>query len=167
MKFYEASSAFKRALASMQPGDTIFASELAGEFTLPADPKIRLAFIAGGIGVTPFRSMLRDLIDRGEARPIVMVYATERQEDIAYRDVLDAARQKLGVRTVHAVAQGAERGQYNGRIDERLLRPPSRLHERIFYVSGPQAMVRAIRKTLRDMGVSRQRIKVDFFPGFS
>jgi ferredoxin-NADP reductase len=108
------------------------------------------------------------LIDRGEARPIVMVYATERQEDIAYRDVLDAARQRLGVRTVHAVAHGAERGQYNGRIDEKLLRAAiPDFHERIFYVSGPQAMVKAIRQTLRGMGVSRQRIKVDFFPGFS
>jgi ferredoxin-NADP reductase len=168
VKFYAASSAFKRALASMRPGDTIFASELAGDFTLPSNPKTKLAFLAGGIGVTPFRSMLRHLIDHNEARPIVMLYATERQEDIAYRELLDEAEERLGIRKVHAVARGARRGQYGGYIDEKLLRAAiPDFRERTFYVSGPQAMVKALRATLRGMGVRRSRIKVDFFPGFS
>ena len=65
----------------------------------------KLAFLAGGIGITPFRSMLQYLLDRNEARPIVVLYGNERQQDIAYRDVLDAARRELGIRTVHAVAR--------------------------------------------------------------
>ncbi len=168
VKFYPAASAFKRALGAMAPGDTIYAAQLAGSFTLPADPDVKLAFLAGGIGMTPFRSMLQHLIDRGEARPIVVLYGTERQQDIAYRDVLDAARRKLGIRTVYAVARGAESGQYSGYIDARLVReaiPDYR--ERTFYISGPQAMVKALRHTLRTMGVRRSRIKVDFFPGFA
>ena len=153
----------------MQPGDTIFAAELAGDFTLPADPNTKLAFIAGGIGITPFRSMLQYLIDRDETRPIVMLYGNERQEDIAYRDVLDAAERELGIRTDPRGGAGRrQRGQYPGHIDARLVRaaiPDYR--ERIFYISGPQAMVKAIRRTLRGMGVRRSRIKVDFFPGFA
>ncbi len=168
VKFYPKSSAFKRALAAMAPGDTIHASQLSGSFTLPADPRTKLAFLAGGVGITPFRSMLQYLIDRHEPRPIVVLYGNDREEDIAYRDVLDEAERELGIRTVHAIARGARHGQYPGFIDARLVRaaiPDYR--ERIFYISGPQAMVKALREMLLAMGVRRSRIKTDFFPGFA
>ena len=168
VKFYGKPSAFKRALGDMAPGDTIHAAQIAGNFTLPSDPDKKLAFLAGGIGITPFRSMLQYLIDEGEARPIVVLYGCESQEDIAYGDVLDAAERKLGIRTVYAVARGTRRGQYPGYIDARLVRaaiPDYR--ERTFYISGPQAMVKTLRHTLTGMGVHRSRIKVDFFPGFA
>jgi ferredoxin-NADP reductase len=169
VKFYPRASTFKRALGAMQPGDRIFASQLAGSFTLPADPRRKLAFIAGGIGITPFRSMLQYLVDRGEARPIVVVYGNERMRDIAYRDVLDAARERLGIPTHYAVAkETAPKGVYPGIIDARFIRyavPDFR--DRVFYVSGPQTMVAAVRRTLRRMGVRRSRIKVDLFTGFA
>ncbi|TPN83235.1 hypothetical protein FJ987_11795 [Mesorhizobium sp. CU2] len=168
VKFYPQSSAFKRALAAMKPGSSIHAAQLAGDFTLPSDPDVKLAFLAGGIGITPFRSMLRYLLDRNEPRPIVVLYGTERQEDIAYRDVLGAARRELGIKTFHAVALGAGRGQYPGYIDSRLVRLaiPDYL-ERTFFISGPQIMVKALRRTLLAMGVRRAKIKVDYFPGFA
>lgn len=168
VKFYPQSSAFKRALGSMKAGCTIHASQLAGDFTLPSNAETKIAFLAGGIGVTPFRSMLQYLVDRKEVRPIVVLYGTESQEDIAYRDVLGAARRELGIRTFHAVAKGAERGQYPGHIDARLvqLTMPDYL-ERTFYISGPQAMVKALRQTLLAMGVRRSKLKVDYFPGFA
>jgi len=168
VKFYPQSSAFKRALGAMKPGATIHASQLAGDFTLPSDSKTKIAFLAGGIGITPFRSMLQYLIDREEVRPIVVLYGTEGQHDIAYQDVLALARRELGIRTFHAVAKGAERGQYPGYIDARLVRltMPDYL-ERTFYISGPQVMVKALRRKLLAMGVRRSRIKVDYFPGFA
>ncbi|MEO5757575.1 MAG: RnfABCDGE type electron transport complex subunit D, partial [Mesorhizobium sp.] len=168
VKFYPTSSAFKQALGRMKPGSTIHASQLAGDFTLPADLETKVAFLAGGIGITPFRSMLQYLIDQKEKRPILLLYGTESQEDIAYREVLGAARRELGIRTVHAVANGAKRGQYPGYIDERLvqLAIPDYM-ERTFYISGPQAMVKALRPKLLAMGIRRSKIKVDYFPGFA
>ncbi|TPI12991.1 hypothetical protein FJW06_15095 [Mesorhizobium sp. B4-1-3] len=167
-KFYPRSSAFKQALSTMKPGSTIHASQLAGDFILPADPETKIAFLAGGIGITPFRSMLQYLIDIHEKRPIVVLYGAETQQDIAYRDVLDTAKRELAVKTVLAVARGAERGQYPGYIDARLVRLviPDYM-ERIFYISGPQAMVKALREKLLAMGVRRSKIKVDYFPGFA
>ena len=168
VKFYPQSSAFKRMLGAMKPGSTIHASQLAGDFTLPANPQTKIAFLAGGIGITPFRSMLQYLIDSHERRPIVVLYGAETQQDIAYRDVLGAARRELGIRTVLAVARGAERGQYPGYIDARLVRLAIPDYpERTFYISGPQAMVKALRDTLLAMGVRRSKIKVDYFPGFA
>ncbi len=168
VKFYPRSSAFKQALAMMTPGSTIHASQLAGDFTLPADPQTKIAFLAGGIGITPFRSMLQYLIDSRERRPIILLYGVETQRDVAYRDVLFAAKRELGISTVLAVARDAEGRQYPGYIDARLVRLaiPDYL-ERIFYISGPQVMVKALREELRAMGVRRSKIKVDYFPGFA
>jgi ferredoxin-NADP reductase/Na+-translocating ferredoxin:NAD+ oxidoreductase RnfD subunit len=168
VKFYPQSSAFKRELMSMKQGSTIHAAQLAGNFTLPSRRDTKIAFLAGGIGITPFRSMLQYLLDRGERRPIVVLYGTEGQQDIAYRDVLAAARRELGIETIHAVARGSQRGQYPGYIDETLIRGAiPDFTERTFYISGPQGMVKALRKTLLAMGVRRSRIKVDYFPGFA
>jgi ferredoxin-NADP reductase len=168
VKVYPESSAFKRTLVAMSPGDAIHATQVAGDFTLPADPEVKLAFLAGGIGITPFRSMLQYLIDRNEERPIVVLYGNETGDGIAYRDVLDAAERDLGIPTVYAVAKGATEEQYPGYIDARLVRAAiPDFRERTFYISGPQAMVKVLRHTLRRMGVWRSKIKVDFFPGFA
>lgn len=170
VKFYPEASTFKRALAAMQPGDEIYASQLGGSFVLPKDPNRKLAFVAGGIGITPFRSMLQDLLDRRERRPIVMLYGNARVADIAYRDVIDRAARELGIRTAYAAAAEPEpiQGVYPGFIDAKLIEQqvPDYL-ERTFYVSGPHAMVTLLKRTLRKMGVSPFRIKTDFFPGLA
>lgn len=170
VKFNPDGSAFKRGLALMKPGDQIVAAQLAGNFVLPDDPEEKLVFIAGGIGITPFRSMLRYLVDRGEKRPIVVLYGNASAQDIAYMDVLEQAREQLGIRTIYAVLdpRGARPGMIAGMIDEAVIRrevPDFRT--RTFYVSGPQAMVSAHKRILRRMGVSRRRIRTDFFPGLA
>lgn len=168
VKFYPRSSAFKQSLSRMVPGDAIHVTQLAGAFILPSDPRKKLAFIAGGIGITPFRSMLRTLLDEREARDIVVVYGVERPQAIAYRHVLDAAEKELGIPTVYAVERGAAADQYPGLIDANLIQQAvPDMAERTFYVSGPQSMVDAVRRTLHALGVPRSRIKVDFFPGFA
>ena len=65
-------------------------------FTLPKDPDTKLAFIAGGIGVTPFRSMVQDLINRREQRPVVVLYGNDKVDEIAYAEVFDRAERELG-----------------------------------------------------------------------
>lgn len=168
VKFYREPSAFKRALATLKPGDTIHAGQLAGDFTLPRDRREKLAFLAGGIGITPFRSMLRHMVDERQTRDTVVLYAVEHHDDIAYRDLLDEADRTLGIQTAYAVAKGARAGEHPGYIDAALIRSAiPDFHERAFYVSGPPAMVNAVRKGLRQLGIARRRIKVDFFPGLA
>lgn len=163
-------SAFKRGLSQLQPGDRIAASQLAGNFTLPRDKRNKLAFIAGGIGVTPFRSMIEELLDRGEPRPITLLYGNNRMDEIAYADVLKRAREELGIRTWYAVREpdGATPEMHVGVVDAAMIaqRVPD-YKQRTFYVSGPQAMVTATREVLLRLGVSRRKIKTDFFPGLA
>jgi glycine betaine catabolism B len=170
VKFYPNPSAFKQGLLHMKPGQVIFAGQLAGEFTLPKNVNQKLAFIAGGIGVTPFRSMVHDLVDRGEPRDIVMFYGNNKVDEIAYQDVFDVAEKSIGLRTVYAVAEaGADPGNFHvGFIDKSLIaRMAPDFKERMFYLSGPRAMVVKFESVLRELGIAHTHIKTDFFPGFA
>ncbi len=169
VKFYSQSSTFKRALASMKIGDKISMSHLSGGFVLPKDKKKKLVFIAGGIGVTPFRSMIKYLLDKKEIRPIVVLYSNKTAEDVAYREIFDRAKKELGIETVYVLTaeKSQAAGTYSGSIDAGLIgRAIPDYKERTFYISGPRAMVEAFKKTLREMGISRFKVKSDFFPGF-
>lgn len=170
VKFPGSPSAFKQALHAMAPGGVIYGSQVAGSFVLPPSRDEKLAFIAGGIGVTPFRSMVQEMIIRQERRPVVMLYGNNTVEEVAYADVFDRATRELGLRIVHAIAKvdGDDGGLHRGHIDEALIRreiPDFR--ERTFYVSGPRPMVLNHRRVLRGMGVARSRIREDFFPGIA
>lgn len=170
VKFYEPQSSFKRALAAMRVNDTVSVSHLAGDFVLPKDKTKKLAFIAGGIGVTPFRSMVQHLIDTNDARPITLLYSNKTASEIAYKEIFDEATRTIGMKTVYALTNepSPKPGVYMGMIDGALIaREIPDYRERTFYISGPHGMVEAFKKTLRSMGVSRLRIKTDYFPGFA
>ncbi|MFZ2621340.1 MAG: oxidoreductase [Minisyncoccia bacterium] len=171
VKFYDSPSSFKKKLSSLNPGDTIIASQLAGDFTLPDDPKKKLVFIAGGIGVTPFRSMIKNLSDNNDKRNVTLFFSNRTPKDIVYKDVFDSALQKVGLRTIYAVNDLAGDIQTPnmrvGFIDADMIKkevPDYR--ERIFYISGPHGMITAFEDTLQKLGVSSSNIKTDFFPGF-
>ena len=170
VKFYEPASTYKRALGLMKLHETISASQLAGDFVLPKDSKKKLVFIAGGIGVTPFRSMAQYLIDKKENRSVTMFYSNKTAAEIAYKDVFDRAAKEVGLKTVYALSNESApvAGMYNGSIDGALIaKEVPDYKERTFYISGPHGMVDAFKKTLHDMGVPRWRIKSDYFPGFA
>ena len=169
VKFYNPSSTFKHALAAMKVGEKISAAHLAGGFVLPKKKETKLVFIAGGIGITPFRSMIHYLLDMKDKRPITILYANKMSADVAYKDILDRARVELGIKTVYALSAQVQPvpGMVNGPIDTALItREIPDYRERMFYISGPHTMVNTFKKTLIDMGVSRFKIKSDFFPGF-
>src|SRR3989344_4326053 len=153
VKFYSPESSFKRALWNMKTNDTMSASNVAGDFVLPRDPKKRLVFIAGGIGVTPFRSMMQYLIDTKDARAVTLLYSNKTAIDIAYKDVFDRASREIGTKIVYTTMIDAE----------FITREVTDYKERTFYVSGPHGMVTAFEKTLADMGVSGFCIKTDYF----
>lgn len=167
IKFYKEPSSFKEALGALNKGETIIASQLSGDFVLPKDPKKKFVFIAGGIGVTPFRSMIKYLIDKNEPREIVLLYANKAPEDIAYKNIFDEAK-KLGIRTIYTITEHVEGWTGNtGYVNEEMIRKevPNFL-EYTFYISGPHAMVESYHSMLHNMGVAQKNIKTDYFPGF-
>jgi ferredoxin-NADP reductase/Na+-translocating ferredoxin:NAD+ oxidoreductase RnfD subunit len=170
VRFYDQGSSFKRAMLSMNARTNIVAAQIAGDFTLPSDPRQKLVFIAGGIGITPFRSMLKYLLDMQERRDIILFYVNKTADEIAYKDVLGAAHTKLGVKTFYTLTDTTSVPRnwsgLVGRINEQLLlRAIPDYEERTYYLSGPPDMVRAYEHVLKNMGVGRDQIKTDFFPG--
>ncbi|MBV9230636.1 MAG: RnfABCDGE type electron transport complex subunit D, partial [Chloroflexi bacterium] len=103
VRFYPEGSSFKRALSRLNNRTTMLAGQIAGDFTLPKDPGQKLVFIAGGIGITPYRSMLKYLIDTQEPRDIVLFYANKTPDEIAYTDVLMQAQTQLGTKVFYTL----------------------------------------------------------------
>ncbi len=171
VKFYEPASSYKKALVSMEAGDTISVSNLAGDFVLPKDKKKKLVFIAGGIGITPFRSMVQYMIDnKKEVRPAVLLYSNRTADEVAYKNTFDRAEREIGFKTIYAITKDKTitPGMYNGQINGILIaREIPDYKDRIFYLSGPRSMVEAFKKTLKNLGVPWWRIKSDYFPGFA
>jgi hypothetical protein len=97
IKTYEPSSAFKRRLLELTPGDVVLAGHIGGSFTLPADTSQKLLWIAGGIGVTPFRSMTKQLLDTGQRRDVVLIYSA-RPEEFVYKDIFEAAAAAINLK---------------------------------------------------------------------
>ena len=170
VKFYGNGSSFKRSMAELSPGQSLMAGQLAGDFTMPKDASRKLAFVAGGIGVTPFRSMLKYLSDTGERRDVVLMFMNRRPEEVIYKDVFDEAQAKIGLRTAYLFTEAAPIGSDRplGRISaETIRRDAPDFLERTFYVSGPHAMVAGVERSLLELGVKPTSIKKDFFPGLT
>jgi ferredoxin-NADP reductase/Na+-translocating ferredoxin:NAD+ oxidoreductase RnfD subunit len=164
-------SSFKETLTTLEKGEKIIGAQLAGDFTLPKESEKKLVFIAGGIGVTPFRSMVKYLLDKNEKRNIVMFYASAIVEGFVYQDLFDAAKSiglKIHYLLTMPVAEVPKswRGKIGYMTEEMVLAEVPDYKERVFYLSGPNAMVDAYKELLRKMGVPHSSIVTDYFPGF-
>lgn len=172
VKFYNQSSTFKKALLNLKANTSIVASQISGDFVLPKDPKKKLVFIAGGIGVTPYRSMTKYLLDKKEKRNVTMLYSAKTKNDFAYRDIFEQARKELGMNIIYAITNDkkAVSNAYTrlGRISaETIKKEVPDFEERFFYISGADAMVEAMKSILTGLGVPKHQIKVDYFSGYT
>lgn len=170
IRFYERSSSFKKALYKVNNRTQLIAAQIGGDFTLPANAAQKLVFLAGGIGITPFRSMVKYLLDTQQRRDIILIYVNRTADEIVYTDVFNAAAAKLGIKTFYTLTDAATLPRnwqgFVGRIDEpMLLKTVPDYQERTYYISGPPEMVKASERVLKVMGVSNTQIKKDFFPG--
>jgi len=172
VKFHRHSSSFKSALLAMDQHTEIVARQVAGDFVLPADPRQKCVFIAGGIGITPFRSMITYLLDTRQQRPIVMFYANKTASDIVYKDIFDRAQRELGIKTIYTITDKRKLppawDARVGYISSQLIKDevPDYL-DCMFYISGPPAMVDSFKAALRQIHVKNSQIKTDFFAGLA
>ncbi len=171
VRVFAKSSRFKQELVNMNPGEEIWASQLTGDFVLPEDTKTKLLFIAGGVGVTPFRSMIKYLLDSHEARDIVLMYASLSVDSFVYQNIFAEAEKSLGAKVTYIITDKQNipkdwQGK-TGFIDAKLLEETvPDFRERVSYLSGPNSMVEAYEQLLLSVGVTSSSIKKDYFPGF-
>src|SRR3989344_5675468 len=141
-KFYENPSSFKKTLLELN--GPIVASQLAGDFVLPSDKTTKLAFVAGGIGITPFRSMIKYLIDTNQMRDIILIYINKTADEIVYQDIIE------NIKVIYM--NTSEVGHLN---DQMINDKISDAHDRIWYISGPHNMVTATEELLRSLGIKK------------
>ncbi len=161
------SSSYKKALSNLISDKKVYAGALSGDFVLPKDKSKKLVFIAGGIGVTPFRSMAKYLLDKNEKRDIVLFYSNSKAESFVYKNIFDLAREN-GIKTVYVCSHPPQgwKGRV-GHIDSKMIKEEvSEFANRTYYLSGPNAMVEGYKKMLKELGVRSNKIVTDYFPGY-
>jgi glycine betaine catabolism B len=168
VKFYEPASTYKATLDRLEPGDVVYASQLAGNFTLKGNEDKKLVFIAGGIGITPFRSMIKYVTDMETPVNITLLYVVNDAREFAYvKEIQEAA--KVGVKVIPVVTDLSYKrsGVVTAKVSADLLRQlvPD-YSDRVFYISGPNAMVDATKSYLHSMGVYGPHIITDHFSGY-
>lgn len=148
-------SAFKQKLNSLQPGDTIECEKVEGDFTWEGDEDVVL--IAGGIGVTPYHSILTERVHNGKSLNATLIYGN-RDDQIVFRDEFDAlAAEHPELKIYYLVGEQL--------TADRLLEVAPEMRERATYLSGPEPMVDAIGDELKSKGVTN--LKQDWFPGYT
>ena len=169
VKFYNPSSSFKRALLAMEPGQQLWAGHLTGDFILPDNPAQKMIWIAGGIGITPFRSMAQYIVDSKQQHDIVLFYAIADPQEQAYSEVFVQAK-AYGLRLVPILGAKEIPANWHGLTGfltpDIINQEVPDYTERHFYMSGPNAMVTNYRTMAKKMGVPRGHIVTDYFPGY-
>lgn len=165
-------TAFKRNLDKMQTGDEIEIFGPSGKLVLHDDPNIQAVFLTGGIGVTPFRSMILEVTHKKLPHKIFCFYSNRRLEDTPFLDdLIKAQLENSNFKLITTMTEMEKSSQdwvgERGMIDKELLQEYlMNLTNAIFYIAGPPGMVEAISKMLLENGVSEENIILENFTGY-
>jgi ferredoxin-NADP reductase len=161
-------SAFKRSLVEMPEGAAVDVEEPKGSFTLPEDASKRYAFVAGGIGITPFRSMLRYIADKGLDYDITLVYSNRDVESTAFLDELKELESVVPrCRVIFTMTDDPSWDGDSRMLDADVLRDLlGDLESFHFMIAGPPPMAKSVEGSLLEAGLSEDQVQSDSFSGY-
>jgi ferredoxin-NADP reductase/nitrite reductase/ring-hydroxylating ferredoxin subunit len=168
---------YKQKLASLKEGAKILVWGPEGDFVLHDDYSKPAVFLSGGIGVTPFRSMIKYATDKQLPIKITMFDSNRNQQNILYKEEFDRwAEQNKNFKVIYAVTEeeqeainsnwSGERGRIGKLMLERHL-SKGEIGNAIFYICGPPGMLKAMQELLqKEMQIPKDRFKVEAFTGY-
>ena len=161
-------TAFKRTLGELEVGDEVQVEEPKGSFLLPEDTGVEYVFVAGGIGITVFRSMLRFIADKELPYRVTLVYSNRDRESAAFLDELEELERRIdGLRVVLTMTEEPGWEGETRHLDADVLAElVGGLEGKTFLVAGPPAMAKAVEESLRGAGLPEDRVLVDGFSGY-
>lgn len=171
---------FKEKLSKLEKGTFVKITGPEGDFTLPDDHSKPVVFLSGGIGVTPFRSMVKYASDNHLPLKITMFDSNRNQANILYKDEFDSwGKLNKNLKIIYTITGDEREGNAltpaewkgeTGLIDKAMLTKhlsKDELDDAKFYICGPPAMLNAIRDLLKnELKVSTARIKIEEFSGY-
>ena len=153
-KHFELQTPYKHALERLTEADDARIGEAMGDLVLPKSTETPLIFVAGGIGMASYASMLKDLLTRKEERPVFFFYALRSRREQIYRELTNAYPLAL-METVLAPNRLSAQ-------DIKDTTPPNGL----IYLSGSQNFVEGLQAELETLGALRSRIIFDYYDGY-
>jgi ferredoxin-NADP reductase len=161
-------TAFKRTLAELEVGDEVEVEEPKGSFLLPEDTSAEYVFVAGGIGITVFRSMLRYVADQRLPYRVTLVYSNRDYESAAFLDELEELEQRIdGLRVILTMTEEKGWEGETRRLAADVLRDLlGSLAGKQFLVAGPPAMAEGVAASLVAAGVAEDSLLADKFSGY-
>ena len=144
---------FTGTVKEISPGERVYLDGPHGQFSVDRWGGPKNVFVAGGIGVTPIMSMLRTLADRGDRRPLLLVYASRTWEDVIFREEIEGLEERLNLRVVHVIEDPpdgweGERGYVTAGVLDRHL--PEGREECEYFICGPDPMMDAVERALHE-----------------
>jgi ferredoxin-NADP reductase len=161
-------TAFKQTLAELEVGDEVQVEEPKGTFLLPEDTGAEYVFVAGGIGITVVRSMLRYIADERLPYRVTLLYSNRDRESAAFLDELEQLEQQLdGLRVILTMTddpgwEGESRRLDASVIDELV----GGLEGKTFLVVGPPQMAESVAGSLLGAGLPEEGVLADKFSGY-
>jgi ferredoxin-NADP reductase len=162
-------TAFKRSLAELPVGAEVEVEEPKGNFLLPDDTDQEYVFIAGGIGITVFRSMLRYIAEENLPHQVTLVYSCSDRESAPFLDELQQLdRERDSTRLVLTMTKDPSWEGETRHVDADFLRDylEQDLGSYTFLVAGPPDMVNGVTEKLQAAGVPEEQVRPDRFSGY-
>ncbi|HXV56225.1 MAG TPA: FAD-dependent oxidoreductase [Gaiellaceae bacterium] len=162
-------SAFKRSLAELPVGAEVEVEEPKGSFLLPEDTEQPYVFVAGGIGITVFRSMLRYIAEENLPHRVTLVYSNRDRESAAFLDELEELeRANPNLRLVLTMTDDEDWDGETRRIDAEVLRDTldGPLDSFTYLIAGPPGLVEAVAGALAGAGVPEEQVRPERFSGY-
>jgi ferredoxin-NADP reductase len=165
-------SAFKRTLMALAAGAEIVVEPAMGKFTMPENISDPVVFIAGGIGITPFRSMIRHIDTKGAGISVVLFYSVRVPGEAVFLDELQSVAEKNEhinvVPTMTRVEEGSDVWKgLTGRVSPEMIQEHTTgAKHALYFIAGPPALAEGAQKMLKDTGIDLQQIRVEKFTGY-
>ncbi len=174
-------SPYKKRLSTLEKGAKVMVRGPEGQFVLHQDYSKPAVFLSGGIGVTPFRTMIKYATDKQLPVKITMFDSNRNINNILFKKEFDEwANMNKNLKIIYTVSEEGEdrqheqsssswKGEY-GRIDKAMILKyldTNELNNSIFYICGPPSMLKAMQNLLQEgLEISKERIKVEEFTGY-
>ena len=167
----QSGSAMKRTMAEMARGTVVDLGQPMGSLFLPEETKVPLVFLAGGVGITPFRSMMLYVAERHTGHRVTLFYSSRTPEETPFLDDFSrAAAEDPGITlaiTMTRATEGSSWKGLRGRLSPAMIKENCTAWESAaYYIVGPPAMADTMKQTLGEMDIPSGRITVELFAGY-